>query len=1357
MYHVCCKVSLECCSFYVAWLVEKTLVSKMFCAHSLPLIITMVILLVQFRLSPAAPSENEVGQVYVRPPDALDCMGQLPCHTFAEYLESWREWFTSNRIFHFLPGNHTVNETMSLELKRLSNLTMSGITTSAHYPTAHIQCEGRLEFQFSNSKYLNISNMAFIRCGRSDQDGIHAALTFNATKHLILRNIVIEESYGYGMLGVNAFSNSSIVDCVFDAKQQLSAENRRDTASGNVHLVYSGPKMHDMGTGKNKLISISNCTFINGVYTGKWVEKDSKGGGGLGVFMLESNCRFNECSQYNMILSIFDCKFYNNSATVGANMLIVLGSSNFRGIINIKNSIFYNGKADYKGGGIYILSQHIYSSAFFRINILDTLFLINSAEKGGALAIVSRKERRHTFKDPKDVTIITVEKSVFRNNFASEGGGIYAQLIATLSPDHKPVQRILNLFITKCTLTKNNASRSGGGAYLNLYPGNSTNEEAPYRSVPRYWFNLLVYVAVTASEFSGNIAEMGSALTVVGNDTREIISFLTNNTADFICRAPDIIDNITIQYTAFYNNTVYGTIKNSSAALFINNIEHVFLKSCNFLDNRGSAVYANTANIHLTRNHSFVGNVAHSGGALHLDCSSLGRSMLHLSSKKTVANLYIADNHAMQYGGAIAISEHCDSYNWCFLQSQFWKTIYIIMENNSAVVAGDSIYGHSLKSCSSAFQQICFNGLYSTSVISSPAYKVCFCTGVSKGEGCNTTANRQVFPGETFTVSATSVGFFEGASPAIVRTNVISIEPAQLGPRQNVQDLGRECGELTFSVLTAATNVELHLEIESRLGSRYPPSIVTVEFQTCPFGFNLSAAPPYHCNCMPHISAAGVKCNITTQTIHRPANMWIGNYSGGITVHSNCPFDYCKPGSINISLWNEGEQCAHKHSGILCGECRAGLSAALGTSQCLNCSNYYLLLLVPFALSGILLVLILFCCNLTVSTGTINGLIFYANIVRVNNSIFFPQGDTTIITKFLRVFIAWLNLDLGFKACFFNGMNMYTKIWLQFLFPVYVWVLAGIIIYSSRYSFIVSRLAGSNSVPVLATLFLLSFAKLLRTIIAAVSPITLVNEHEEESLVWLLDGNVPYLKGRHIGLFGMALLVTFLYIIPFTLFVLLGPCLQARSDYKMLRWVNKLKPLLDAYQGPYRDQFRYWTGLMLAFRILLFYIFAANALGDPRVNLLAIVSSMLGIPIILNLYNSGGVYKKHMTHKMEAFFILNLTIFAAATLLLKVSHAPLKSQEIVTAMLVASAFIAFCAIVAHHSYEQIKRVDTINQLFKSCIQKVLPQSVLRLINTNHELVGSHQGQPSVNGGRATDRNSMFNTPELREPLLADCY
>ena len=73
---------------------------------------------------------------------------------------------------------------------------------------------------------------------------------------------------------------------------------------------------------------------------------------------------------------------------------------------------------------------------------------------------------------------------------------------------------------------------------------------------------------------------------------------------------------------------------------------------------------------------------------------------------------------------------------------------------------------------------------------------------------------------------------------------------------------------------------------------------------------------------------------------------------------------------------------------VLCVEtAKNSLSLALGTSQCLQCSNIYLLLIGPFALAGIALIAILITSNFTVSVGTVNGLIFYANVVRTNQEI----------------------------------------------------------------------------------------------------------------------------------------------------------------------------------------------------------------------------------------------------------------------------------------------------------------------------------------------------------------------------------
>ena len=178
---------------------------------------------------------------------------------------------------------------------------------------------------------------------------------------------------------------------------------------------------------------------------------------------------------------------------------------------------------------------------------------------------------------------------------------------------------------------------------------------------------------------------------------------------------------------------------------------------------------------------------------------------------------------------------------------------------------------------------------------------------------------------------------------------------------------------------------------------------------------------------------------------------------------------------VVITLNNTDIQCAYNRSGLLCGHCKEGYSLVLGTSHCKQCTNSYLALLIPFAVMGVALVFLLLVCKLTVATGTLSGLVFYANIVGVNRTIFLPVESTDAFS----VFISWLNLDFGIETCFYNGMDAYSKTWLQFVFPVYIWLLVALIILVSHFSHRFANLLGDNPVSVLATLILLSYTKIL--------------------------------------------------------------------------------------------------------------------------------------------------------------------------------------------------------------------------------------------------------------------------------------
>jgi len=240
------------------------------------------------------------------------------------------------------------------------------------------------------------------------------------------------------------------------------------------------------------------------------------------------------------------------------------------------------------------------------------------------------------------------------------------------------------------------------------------------------------------------------------------------------------------------------------------------------------------------------------------------------------------------------------------------------------------------------------------------------------------------------------------------------------------------------------------------------------------------------------------------------------------------------------------------------------------------------------------------------------------------------------------------------------------------------------------------------------------------------------------------------MKGSHIPLVVMSVAALVVYVIPFTMLVLLAPCLQARSSHRLLLWVNKIKPLLDAYQGPYRDKFRYWTGLLLFIRIVLFAIFGGNALGDPRINLFAIivvVATLLVFWVIV-----GKVYKNLCTKLLESFFLLNLITLSAATLFLKSleGFSVVEKQAVLTSMMVGSVALVFIGILACHCFQEVTKKSTFKHLSAKCVAFVT--------NADHNRSGENsEGISDGSTAQVPQKStlSVVTMNELREALLTD--
>ena len=716
----------------------------------------------------------------------------------------------------------------------------------------------------------------------------------------------------------------------------------------------------------------------------------------------------------------------------------------------------------------------------------------------------------------------------------------------------------------------------------------------------------------------------------------------------------------------------------------------------------------------------FQNNSAQYGGALSLELDS------KLIFEKDT-NISFLDNKA-DIGGCIYVQDlltyvDCNP-EWgeinvyrsllrsdCFFNTDLPRSVSITARGNMATSGGTILYGGKIDQCKDIHALEKFKKLFQKErevfatphAITSEPYKVCHCkVNTAKCRlDQDITPNRSVIRGEEFSVHLAALDQLNQTIKAIVRAETSSSR-TRLGQFQSRQQSTNSCTEFKYQIFSFDESVTLTLYVDgpcNKLGDS--ATKVSINLLPCPDAFQLAGDD---CTCETRLLKYTSRCFAADRTIENSGDFWVGGLFDndtyiGLILYPHCPFDYCKTTSVKFTLEEADKQCNFNRSGTLCGQCGHNRSLLFGTLHCSVCSNNYIAFILIFALAGIALVALLLLLKLTVAHGTINGLIFYANIVAVNKDIFFPPGRF----NWLKVFIAWINLDVGIEMCFFDGMDMYAHTWLQFIFPFYVWFLVGMIIIMSHHSTWITRQLGSNPVAVLATLFLLSYAKLLRTIITAFYFAELEYPNSERVTVWLYDGNIVYLRGKHIPLFIFALFVFLIIFIPYNLLLVLDQYLhrQAGQMYdsetktainkKLFGWYEyyRIHSFVEAYTAPYNTQYRHWTGLLLLIRCILFLVFAFNALGNPSTNLLMISSFTLCLVVLTRLLQ-GRIYKSWWVDALEASFLLNLGLFSIATYHVTLAGG---NQQALAYTSVGIAFAKFIGIVLYHIIFQIKSTE----------------------------------------------------------------
>ena len=936
------------------------------------------------------------------------------------------------------------------------------------------------------------------------------------------------------------------------------------------------------------------------------------------------------------------------------------------------------------------------------ISIFDTRFSNNSANS--SLHISN--------------SVVSINKSVFKHSYGSA---------VTFS------ECTVSIFDSVCDSNQGAGNKFGGAitsydSVVHIHNSDFKKNGAKFAGGAMYCEGSSIFLYETCT-LSDNHAEQGGAV------------YLHQDVQYHIAHGATVI--IANNTASDYGGGIYLGLQ-CSLTLHSQSTLHVLENSAS---EEGGGIYAyQLSSINTVSNQSTYSvthiykNRARKGGGLYLEFNSiLYTGICH--------NNIIFHKNVAEYGGAVYVSSTQDSKYLpeCFFQRRLHSTpTYNITidagpgicnkENqndpalkfslNRANFSGASLFKEIFDKCSingKLFEElmvISFLSNIQTSDIGSFKVRICYC------ENSTLDCTKQipyinVKTGDKITLDVAIVDQgnnpIDGSIKSEVTLHVLTRDD------QKFHSVINGCTRIIFDIYSFIYSELLVISPRFEEGSSYiiTGSSRTIELNflaciECPIGFQRTNDDVRGCDCVCNriLESYIINCNYTRETITKGGTTaWITHLTikntSGYLIYPQCPLDYCLPSDltieINLNIPNGADaQCAHNRSGLLCGACSSGLSLSLGSSLCLKCHAHWpgvlVTIIVSTLLAGIVLVASLLILNLTVAVGTLNGLIFYANIVAANQHKFFPS------TSFITVAISWLNLELGIDTCFFDGMDFYQKTWIQLAFPAYILLLVVLVIIISEHSVKFAEIvAKRNPLATLNTLILLSYVKFLRTVILVFSFATLDYPDDSRHVVWWPDATVGYFSGKHVVLWIVAALILIAGIF-YTVILFSWQWLLYYQHKKIFKWIiqnQRLCMFVEPNHAPYAFKHRYWAGLLLLVRAIVYTISTADvSISDHTLTTFAIGIIAYLLTILLCSFRP---YKSKLVQALELICYANIVCLCFATSY--ASNRAGKSQDTIAYISGTVSLVLFLVIVMYHIIHVIAHLFFTTQIGKRISNK----------------------------------------------------
>lgn len=458
---------------------------------------------------------------------------------------------------------------------------------------------------------------------------------------------------------------------------------------------------------------------------------------------------------------------------------------------------------------------------------------------------------------------------------------------------------------------------------------------------------------------------------------------------------------------------------------------------------------------------------------------------------------------------------------------------------------------------------------------------------------------------------------------------------------------------------------------------------------------NNSSGQPAPCSCNPELMKHDIQCDNVTCSLVVPDGVWVGPISDTATCTSlsdlavhKCVLQNCGYGRRKVDIRtrsvNYDTQCRsdYDRTGILCGTCKPGYTAAFGTRKCLKCSNSAAALLPVYLAVGVLLILAIVLLRINIAAGYLNGVLFYSNIVSMYGPFLTPadiDGERLLLAN-------WLSLWPGHGICFHAEMSDLEKSWWGLSFPLYLFVLMLLLSLMASYCRCVSRV-GHHIIQAFATLFVLCYVSLLDSCVKLLAGVTLETTAGNITNRWLEDTDQIYFQGWHGFMASLSIIVILFYFVPLSVFLLFPKTLYSCP----LRRFQKLKPLYDSFWNPYKPEYRFWLAIRLFFRWPPFML--AYFAQAPLNVFVTVVLLVLLLFFQLFLQPFQGSWRNFV----DGYFLVNLIILLVGGLYFgaeyreRVSHVE-QDRELTdfSTAVVTLGYLGIAGVILYHLYLRFK-------------------------------------------------------------------